>query len=111
VSVSRENEKLVNESVRGESITLGIRPEHLKIGSPKDAGATGLKAKVVSFEPLGSKTIVYMHPDNNPRAILKSSMDSDFKPKLGEVKHLIINEKDLYLFDRKSTDLVMRFGS
>ncbi len=111
VHVSKENEKLVNESVRGDNITLGIRPEHLKIGSPKDAGATGLKAKVVSFEPLGSKTIVYMHPDNNPSAILKSSMDSDFKPKLGEIEHLIINEKDLYLFDRKSTDLVMRFGS
>ena len=70
-----------------------------------------LKAKVVSFEPLGSKTIIYMHPDGNPNAILKSSMNSDFKPKIGEMMSLLINEKDIYLFDKKSTNLVMRFGS
>lgn len=110
MSVSKENKKQVDDSIRGEDIVLGIRPEHLKVGSSRD-GVSGLKAKIVSVEPLGSKTIVYMHPDGNPGAILKSSMDSDFKPKIGEMTSLIINEKNLYLFDKKSADLVMRFGS
>jgi ABC-type sugar transport system ATPase subunit len=109
MSVSTENKKQVDDSIRGEDIVLGIRPEHLKVGLDRD-GASRLKVKVASFEPLGSKTIVYMHPDGNPHAILKSSMDSDFKPKIGEMASLIINEKNLYLFDKKTTDLVMRFG-
>ena len=110
MSVSNANKKKVNDSIRGEEIVIGIRPEHLKVGL-KGEGASKLKAKIVSFEPLGSKTIIYMHPDGNPNAILKSSMDSDFKPKIGEMMSLLINEKDIYLFDKNSTNLVMRFGS
>jgi len=111
VVVSKENRNAVDECVRGERIVLGIRPEHLKIGTSKQQGASGLRAKVVSFEPLGSKTIVYMHPDGNLKTIVKSSMESDYKPEIGSVMNLIFQEKDLYLFDEKSTELVMRFGS
>jgi ABC-type sugar transport system ATPase subunit len=96
--------------LKGEEVVLGVRPEHLRIGDPTSA-AGGLHAGTVSFEPLGSKTIVYMHPDANPGVILKSTMDSDYKAKIGEVKTLYFEEKDLYLFDRKSTDLVFRFGT
>jgi multiple sugar transport system ATP-binding protein len=110
MSVSKENRKRVEDALKEEDIVVGIRPEHLKVGT-NGAGTSNLKAKIVSFEPLGSKTIVYLHPDGNPDAILKSSMDSDFKPKIGEMMNLVIREKDLYLFDKKSTDLVMRFGS
>jgi ABC-type sugar transport system ATPase subunit len=106
--VSKEKKKLVDESIRGEEIVLGIRPEHLKLDSTRD-GEEGLRAKIVSFEPLGSKTIVYLHPDGNPNAILKSSMDSDFKPKIGGMTNLVFHEKDLYLFDKGSTDLILRF--
>jgi ABC-type sugar transport system ATPase subunit len=111
LSVSREHRKQVDESVKDGDVVLGIRPEHLKLGGDKDKNSTGLQAKVVSFEPLGSKTIVYLHPDGNPGLILKSSMDSDYKPKIGDMKNLVFEEKNLYLFDKKSTDLVIRFGS
>jgi ABC-type sugar transport system ATPase subunit len=109
IPVSKESRKLVDERVRGERIVLGIRPEHLKVGNEKQQGTPGLRAKVVSFEPLGSKTIVYMHPDANPKAIVKSSMESGYKPEIGSVMNIIFQEKDLYLFDKSSTDLVMRF--
>jgi ABC-type sugar transport system ATPase subunit len=111
LSVSKENKKQVDEKLQGEDVVLGIRPEHLKLGSEKDKNSIGLMAKVVSFEPLGSKTIVYLHPDANPGLILKSSMESDYKPKIGDIKNLVFEEKNLYLFDKKSTDLVFRFGS
>jgi ABC-type sugar transport system ATPase subunit len=115
IAISNINRKLVDEVVKGERIVLGIRPEHLKIGTAKRQGTSGfrvsLKAKVVSFEPLGSKTIIYLHPDGNPKAILKSSMESDYKPEIGSVMNLIFHEKDLYLFDKESTELVMRFKS
>jgi ABC-type sugar transport system ATPase subunit len=109
VTLSKENRKEVDERVKSERIVLGIRPEHFKIGTGKKEGGAGLRAQVVSFEPLGSKTIVYMHPDGNPKAILKSSMESGYKPEIGAVRDLVFQEKDLYLFDKDSTELVKRF--
>jgi len=111
LTVSKENKKMVDEKVKGEDVVLGIRPEHLKLGGDKDKNSTNLQAKVVSFEPLGSKTIVYLYPNGNPGLILKSSMDSDYKPRIGDVKNLVFEEKNLYLFDKSSTNLIFRFGS
>jgi multiple sugar transport system ATP-binding protein len=109
--VSDGHRTQIDKNLKQESIVLAIRPEHLKVGEAGATNATSLKAKIVSFEPLGSKTIVYMHPDGDTSKIVKSSMKSDFKPKIGEVKNLILEEKDLYLFDKESTQLVLRFGT
>ncbi len=110
ISIGGGSRKNFDKQLKGENVVLGVRPEHMKIGE-RGGDAGNLRAEVVSFEPLGSKTIVYMHPDANPGVILKSTMDSDYKPKIGEVKSLSFEEKNLYLFDRESTDLVFRFGS
>jgi len=109
ISITGETRKLVEKQLKSKNVVLGVRPEHMKIDKGRDSG--GLRAEVVSFEPLGSKTIVYLHPDANPGVILKSSMESDYKPKIGEVKTLVFEEKSIYLFDRESTDLIFRFGS
>ena len=111
VPLSKKHKTLINEKLKQEEVVVGIRPEHLKIGDTEDKNASVLKAKIVSYEPLGSKTIVYMHPDADDSMIYKSAMDSDYKPKIGDVKHLIFKEKDLYLFDKESTNLLFRFGS
>jgi ABC-type sugar transport system ATPase subunit len=97
----------VRDALRGESLVIGIRPEHLKLSAGNGAG---LKAKVVSFEPLGSKTIVYLHPDGNPGLIIKSSMESDYRPEIGRVSSVAFEEKDLYVFDRATTELIARLG-
>jgi multiple sugar transport system ATP-binding protein len=110
MKVSKQYQTRIDENLKQESVVLAIRPEHLKVGEAGAPNATSLKAKIVSFEPLGSKTIVYMHPDGDTSKIVKSSMKSDFKPKIGDVKNLILEEKDLYLFDKKSTQLALRFG-
>jgi len=109
ISISVETRKLVEKQLKGPKVVLGVRPEHMKIDEGRDSG--GLRAEVASFEPLGSKTIVYLHPDANPGVILKSSMESDYKPKIGEVKTLVFEEKSIYLFDRESTNLLFRFES
>ena len=66
---------------------------------------------MVSHEPLGSKTVVYMHPDGNSDVIIKSVMGSGYKPKPGEIRELVFEEKDVYLFDRETEELVLRFSS
>jgi len=110
IQISRRYRNKIEERLRQESIVVGIRPEHLKIGADSELNASSLKARIVSYEPLGTKTIVYLHPDKDPARIVKASMDSDYKPNIGEIKHLIFREEDLYLFDCETTDLVLRFG-
>jgi len=68
-----------------------------------------LTARVVSIEPLGSKTVVYLKSDSDTGNVIKAIMGSDYRPKVDQVKTLNFREKDLYLFDKISTELVFRF--
>jgi multiple sugar transport system ATP-binding protein len=108
IAVSAKYKAQIDKNLDGEEVVVGIRPEHVKLSDSK-AGISELKVKIASYEPLGSKTVVYYHPDANPEKIVKSIMASGYKPKIGELKWLDIREKDLYLFERASTDLVLRF--
>jgi len=109
ISFSKKYQTQIDEKLKQKKVVIGIRPEHLKLSDGKGGGAPSLRAQIVSYEPLGSKTIVYLHPDANTSIIVKASMDSNYKPEIGEVKNLMFQETDLYLFDRESTELVMRF--
>jgi hypothetical protein len=51
-----------------------------------------------------------MHPDEDPNLIIKSSMPSGYKPVIGEMKCLACQEKNFYLFDEVTTELVERFS-
>jgi multiple sugar transport system ATP-binding protein len=110
VSLSQNRKSQVDSLLKNSQVVVGIRPEHLKVSDEKDDKAPGLKGKVASFEPLGSKTIVYLHPDADTSVILKSAMPSGYRPKIGDVKHLQFSERSIYLFDKQSTELVVRFG-
>ena len=100
----------LQDKLRHERVVLGIRPEHVKVSDTEVPGCAPLRAKIVSYEPLGSKTIVYMHPDGDPNLIIKSRMPSGYKPAIGEMKWLSCPEKHFYLFDEVTTDLVERFS-
>ena len=120
IPLSKQAMHAAGQKLTSQEVVIGVRPEHLKIMDRGSEGAgfqgeedggspSGLLAKVVSSEPLGSKTIVYLHPDANPGVILKSSMGSDYRPAIGEMKELTFKEKNLYVFDKKSTELAARF--
>jgi multiple sugar transport system ATP-binding protein len=111
VAVSPVHKQLIDRDLQNERIVLGLRPEHLKLSDTPVEGCANLKAKIVSYEPLGSKTVVYLHPEGGSDLIIKSSMSSDYKSKLGEEKYLQYKEKDFYLFDEVTTDLVLRFSA
>jgi multiple sugar transport system ATP-binding protein len=120
IPLSQQAKHAAGQKLTSQEVVIGVRPEHLKIVDRRSEGAgfrgeddggspSGIAAKVVSSEPLGSKTIVYLHPDANPGVILKSSMGSDYRPAIGEMKELTFMEKDLYVFDKKTTELAARF--
>ena len=110
IAISGKHKSQINKNLTQEKIIVGIRPEHLKLKGGKKRGEPELKAKIISYEPLGAKTVVYLHPDANSSSIIKSTMESDYKPQLGEFKYLDFEERNLYLFDKISTDLVQRFS-
>lgn len=107
--VSEKNRARVHDLLKQEKVVLGIRPEHLKLSDSVDGNGTELTARVVSFEPLGSKTVVYLKSDSDTGNVIKAIMGSDYRPKVDQVKTLNFSEKDLYLFDKISTELVFRF--
>jgi multiple sugar transport system ATP-binding protein len=109
ISLSEKKRMLVNDKLNQQEVVLGIRPEHLKLSDKAGTKASDLTATVLSSEPLGSKTIVYLRPEPDNGKVIKAVMDSDYRPRAGQIKTLVFKEKDLYLFDRNSTDLVLRF--
>ena len=111
ITVFSRHKQLIDKDLKHDRVVLGIRPEHLKLSDTPVEGCTQLKAKIISYEPLGSKTVVYLHPEGGSDLIVKSSMSSDYKSKLGDIKYLEYNEKDFYLFDEVTTDLVLRFSA
>lgn len=109
VEISERHKKLIDEKLKHERVVLGIRPEHLKLVDNQPENCSTLKSKIVNYEPLGSKTVVYLHPEGDSDLIIKSSMSSDYKSRIGDVKYLQYRERDFYLFDEVTTDLVLRF--
>ena len=94
--VSEKNRARIHDLLKQEKVVLGIRPEHLKLSDSVDGNGNGLTARVVSIEPLGSKTVVYLKPDLDTGNVIKAIMGSGYRPKVDQVKVLDFREKDLY---------------
>jgi multiple sugar transport system ATP-binding protein len=109
IPVSEKHRGTLEKELKGKDVVLGIRPEHLTLEDTDEGDKKALKGDVVSYEPLGSETIVYLRPHGDGSNIIKSMMDSDYVANIHETKALRFNEEDLYLFDEKSTDLILRF--
>lgn len=107
ITLSARNRSQVDGLLRHERVTVGIRPEHLEVVDRVKNSA--LAATVVSYEPLGSETIVYLKTPGGGENILKSIMDSDYRTELNTRKGLKFEESNLYLFDDETTELVMKF--
>jgi ABC-type sugar transport system ATPase subunit len=84
----------------GQSLTVGIRPEHLGLA---DAGQTGLAGTVEVIEPLGAEAHVYLRLGDNGTLVvgrLTGGAASELKP--GSPAVLSVSAEHLYLFDAKS---------
>lgn len=109
ITVSAKYRGTIDKLLRSDDIVVGIRPEHLSVEDAEVKGESPFKAQVLGTDPLGSETIVYLKPEGGENIIVKSIMDSDYKANIGDTKLLCFDESDLYLFDEKSTNLVLKF--
>ena len=70
--------KTSSNSSNGDSVTLGIRPEHLLVNQDGDAS---WESKVFVVEKLGSGTFLYLEKDGDPLVV---ETDGDTKIKVGD---------------------------
>ncbi len=84
------------ESLRGKSVTVGIRPEDLHL-EPQDGGA--IPATVEVQEPLGNETLVHW---KSPAGDLVSRVPGQSAPEVGAKATLYCPLEKLHLFDPTS---------
>ena len=77
----------------GDEITLGIRPEHLKVSKSLKDAWTG---KVFVVEKLGSGTFLYLEKEGEPLVV---ETDGDSKIKVGDTINIAFDPNKCHIFN------------
>ena len=86
----------------GRTLTIGIRPESIRIVSP-DAPEATIAAGVTLVEPLGAKDVVHLAFDGRDvRAVGKPGQ----RPHIGERVGLALDPRHVHLFDDATGEAV-----
>ena len=90
---------------RGKSLTLGIRPEHLKLSLP---APKNLSIKVDRVEALGSETHLSgtLNSTSTEREHLQVRLDHDVIPQLGDSLALAIMPEYIHLFETETGNAI-----
>jgi multiple sugar transport system ATP-binding protein len=92
-------------SVRpGDELTLGLRPEHLALAAPGEAGDNRLPAEVAFVETLGSSTVAYARV-NGIDEPLTCQLDGRLRPRRGEAVSLVLPPGCAYVFNAQGEAL------
>ena len=86
--------KTLENSSNGDSVVLGVRPEHLHINKKADAS---WESKVFVVEKLGSGTFVYLEKEGDP-FVVEIKGDSDIK--IGDIVKVGFEASRCHLFDK-----------
>ncbi|KKB76965.1 ABC transporter [Devosia soli] len=81
----------------GEKVTVGIRPEHLQLGS------SGISGQVSFVEPTGGQTFVTVDVSGQP-VVVTVSGEETINP--GESLNIITNPRQTYVFDSRTGERV-----
>ena len=105
--LTEEKKKKVLEraDVAGKRVTVGIRPEHLRLLKYGEEAPFFISGEVDVYEMLGSEAIVYIRqPGKKEQVVAKIEADASLKP--GDCVRLAIDLDKLHIFD-KSTGLTI----
>ena len=86
--------KTLENSSNGDSVVLGVRPEHLHSNKKADAS---WESKVFVVEKLGSGTFVYLEKEGDP-FVVEIKGDSDIK--IGDIVKVGFEASRCHLFDK-----------
>jgi ABC-type sugar transport system ATPase subunit len=78
-----------------DKLTMGVRPETLRLVAPDDAAAH-LRGKVVLVEPLGAKDVVHLEVGEHP---LRVVVAPGLRPRIGENVGVVADVARVLHFD------------
>lgn len=84
-----------DECQSGASMTLGIRPEHIRVTHANAANV--IEARVTNTEQLGGVTYLYVNAPGLPSMVVQA--DPEIELGMGDVIHLYAPKERLHLFD------------
>lgn len=91
-------------------VTLGIRPEHIKIGNGSQSSNTSeLHADIGVLEPIGSDTYVYLDFPNDVNFIVKVEGIAKFH--LDDRVFVKFLDDNIHFFDNETTQRILPDGS
>lgn len=96
---------LVSAARGSADVVLGIRPEHLHLGTeaPATAGQSALDATVDLVEPLGGEALVHVRAGTHELTAKTRSRDL---PDVGDRIQLVADGRRVHLFDASSGAIV-----
>jgi len=83
------------ESLEGESVTLGVRPQHMILSGTPDDGA--LKGQIYAVERLGKEVVVIVQYGGEVK--FKAIVPPSFRQSMGDVVYVLPQTEHVYLFD------------
>ncbi|MDA1000884.1 MAG: ABC transporter ATP-binding protein [bacterium] len=81
----------VPASAFGRKVNLGIRSEHIRMGS------AGVRGEIKLLEPLGNETLVFFTYGADPLFVAKTSADQEYR--VGDSIHFDFNPNGVLFFD------------
>ena len=89
------------KDVAAGPVTLGIRPEHIHMHRPADAGAvTPITAMIEVVEPVGNEIFVYFSTGASAHFVARFA--TDHAPEVGKQCELLVDTSRIHLFDHSS---------
>ena len=87
----------------GELVTLGIRPEDLRVATSSDPSELTFKAVVEVVEQLGSEILLDLRVGHDT---MVAAVDPTVRTRMQETLHLTLNPDRLHFFDAKTDRLI-----
>jgi multiple sugar transport system ATP-binding protein len=92
----------LGSATNGRELTIGIRPESIRIVGPDAPDAT-IRAAVTLVEPLGAKDVVHFAFDGRDVRAIGTPGE---RPRIGESVGLAFDAKRVHLFDDSTGQVV-----
>jgi multiple sugar transport system ATP-binding protein len=89
------------KSVVGNSVTLGIRPEHLFARAPGgDAVIAKFQARIEVVEPVGNEIFVYFSTGQGTQSVARIAAENP--PAVGTTYEMLVDTTKLHFFDTRT---------
>ena len=91
-----KEERLLNNDVQSQAITLGVRPEHT------DVSETGVAATVEVAEMMGSSVHLHVNADGHDVIIIVPTTDMKGNYEMGDTVHFSFDGKVAHVFSKET---------